>query len=251
MPRPPPRTGPATWKAEHHRLSDDAREKLINALGFDPTVNPDEMETADQALAEVEKSLGFYSGADTALKNPPKASDFVRSLSSIENDTLKLKDHLSDAHQWLRSEITEFGANLNLLDQELEKLLNASLSIKDKYEGIESRGPPTKEALRQVMLYLREVFAEFYQGSNLARRKIGYVRPLSEAESEEMDFIRISLDDVPIPYGEDEDLRRLLNELNVTVKSRRREEIYSEKNVERARDQQLKLLEKKKKKEKK
>ncbi len=296
MPRPPPRTGSANWKAEHHRLSGGARENLIDALGLDPTVNPDQVESANQALAEVEKWLGFYSGADTALKNAPKASDFVRSLSSIENDTLKLQRNLKDAqssvesdalkllsnlkdsHQWIRDELirsrtdlellyqelekrvnashwirdelAETGVDFQILPQELEKLLNASLSIKDKYEGIESRGPPTKEALRQVTLYLREVFARVYQGPILPRREIGAVRPLSVNESAEEEFIKFALDDAEIPYNDD-DFRRLLNEPNVTVESERLDEIYDEKNIKRARDEQLKLLRKKKKKEKK
>ncbi len=251
MPTPPPKTGAANWTAQHHRLSEGTRQELISLLGLDPSAEPKDIEIANHALAEVEKWLGFYPGAENTLKGTPKASDFVRSLSSIEIDTLELLRNLKDSHQWIRDELIRTPIDLDKLYVELEKLLDASRSIKGKYEGIESRGAPKKEALRHVILNLREVFAEFNQGSNLARRKIGYVRPLSEAESQEMDFIKFSLDDVPIPYGDDDDLRRLLDEPNVTVKSRRREEIYSEKNVERARDQQLKLLEKKKKKERK
>ena len=249
MPRPPPKTSSASWDAQHHRLSDDARKELISLLNLDPTVKPDELETANQALAEVEKWLGFYSGADTVLKNTPKASDFVRSLSSIENDTLKLKDHLGDSHQWIRSEITEYGANLDLLHQELEKLLMAAKSIQAKYESVESRGPPKFEALRHVILKLREIFARYYQDPIEPKWGVVSVQALLEYESAEKDFIKFALDDEGITYPEN--LRHLLNELNVTLESSRRVEIYDEKNVKRARDKQLKLLKKRKKKEKK
>ena len=203
---------------------------MISFLGLDPSINPDDLDTANHALAEVEKWLGSYSGADIALKNAPKASDFVRRLSSIEKDALRLLLNLKDSHKWVRDELIRTPIDLDKLYVELEKLLDASRSIKGKYEGIESRGAPKKEALRHVIrIELREVFAEFNQGSNLARRKVGYVRPLSEAESQEVDFIKFALDDVPIPYGDDDDLRRLLNELNVTVKSHRREPKFTAK----------------------
>ena len=146
MPRPPPKTGSASWKTQHHHLSDDALQELISLLGLDPSIKPDDLDTANQALVEVEKWLGFYSGADNALKSAPRASDFVRSLSSAENHTLKLQRHLNNSHQWIRSEITEFGTNLDLLHLELENLLNAAKSIKAKYESVESRGPPKYEA---------------------------------------------------------------------------------------------------------
>jgi len=100
---------------------------------------------------------------------------------------------------------------------------------------------------------LREVFARVYQGPILPRREIGALRPLSEAESKEQEFIKFALDDLDdaeIPYNDD-DFRRLLNEPNVTVESDRLKKMSSEHNIKRARDEQLKSLIKKKKKEKK
>lgn len=246
MPRPPPRTGSADWTGQHHRLSDDARENLMNALGLDPSVNPDDMETAIPALAEVEKWLGSYSGADNALKNAPKASDFVRSLSSIESDTVKLLSNLNVSHQWIRDELVRTNIDLEKLALELEKLQAASLYIKGKYEGIESRGAPKQEALRDVILRLREVFARYYQGPNTSRQEIGYVRPLSEYENEEREFINFALDDTDIPYTE-KDLDRILAEPNVTVKANRREAIYSERNIARAKNKQHRILKNSKK----
>lgn len=246
MPTPPPRTGSASWTAQHHRLSEGTRQELISLLGLDPSAEPKDIEIANHALAEVEKWLGSYPGAESTLKGAPKASDFVRSLSSIEIDTLKLLRNLKDSHQWIRDELIRTPIDLDKLYVELEKLLDASRSIKGKYEGIEIRGAPKKEALRHVILELREVFGRFYQGPNLRRREIGFLQPLTEYESEEKDFIKFSIDDANnIPYGDDDDLRRLLREPNLAVKSDRRKSIYDEKNIKRARDIQTKRLKRK------
>jgi len=223
VPRPPPKTGSASWDAQHHRLSDDAREKLIDALGLDPTVNPDEVEPANQALAEVEKWLGSYSGAEIAIANAPKASDFVRSLSSIENDTIKLLRTLEGVHQWVRDEFARTDIDFRVLYEELETLRDTSLSIKGKYEDVESRGAPKKEALRHVILCLREIFTRYYRGPIQARREVGAVQSLSEYESAEEEFITVALSDAKIPYGEN--LRRLLDEPNMTVQSDMRDRI--------------------------
>lgn len=243
MPTPPPKTGSANWTAPHHRLSDDTRQELISFLGLDPTVRPDELGVANHALAEVEKWLGFYPGADTAHKNAPKASDFVRSLSSAEKLALKLQRNLNDSHQWIRSEITECGANLEALNLELEKLLDAAKTIQAKYESVESRGPPKFEALRHLVFKLREIFDQFYQDSVRPGRKIGFLQPLSEFESAEQDFIMISLDDAEIPFTKKQ-LRRLLDEPNVTLKSNRRDKIYDQKNLKRARNKEHNRLKK-------
>ena len=60
MPRPPPRTRSTNRQPERHRLSDGAREKLIDLLGLDPSVNPDEQEKAYRAMTQVEAVLGLY-----------------------------------------------------------------------------------------------------------------------------------------------------------------------------------------------
>ena len=137
---------------------------------------------------------------------------------------------LKDSHQWIRDELIRTPIDLDKLYVELEKLLDVSRSIQGKYEGIESRGAPKKEALRYVILELREVFGRFYQGPNLRRREIGFVQPLTEYESEEKDFIKYSLDDANnIPYGDEDDLRRLLREPNLAVRNRTGARIFSTK----------------------
>ncbi len=60
MPRPPPRTRSTSRKRKRHCLSDGAREKLIDLLGLDPSVNPDEREKATRAITQVEGILGLY-----------------------------------------------------------------------------------------------------------------------------------------------------------------------------------------------
>ena len=47
-------------KPKSHCLSDSQREKLIDLLGLDPSVNPDEREKATLAITQVEDILGLY-----------------------------------------------------------------------------------------------------------------------------------------------------------------------------------------------
>ena len=216
MPTPPPRTGSATWTAQHHHLGTDARQELISFLGLDSTAEPKHIEIANRAMAEVEKWLGSYSGADIAHKNAPKPSDFVRSLSSIEKDTSKLMRNLKQSHQWILDEFSRSRYDLQRLRKELNELLNISGTIKEKYDGVESRGPPKKVALRQVILELREIFAEFFLDPKQCRRQIGFIQPRSAPENAEREFIKFALDDTDIPYTK-EDLNRILDEPSMTV----------------------------------
>ena len=244
MPRPPPRTGPTNWNARHHRLSDDARESLIAALSLDLLNTEDELFKANQALDKVAKCLSSYNGAEKILKNAPKPSDFVRSMSKIERDTARLLSNLNDSHQWILDELVRTHNDIEKLTLELNRLQDASLCIKEKYEGIESRGAPKQKALRHVILCLREICHQYYQGPKTSRREIGYIEPLSEYENEEREFIKFALDDTKIPYTK-KDLDRILAEPSMTVQSGMQDRIDLETDARWERDIERNSLENK------
>jgi hypothetical protein len=60
MPGPPPINRSSSRKSKRHSLSDGAREKLIDLLGLDPSVNTDEQVKATRAIKQVEEILGLY-----------------------------------------------------------------------------------------------------------------------------------------------------------------------------------------------
>jgi len=244
MPRPKRKSGNTKFSAKAHRLSDHARKDLIGALSLDLLNTEDELFKANQALEQVAKCLSSYGGADKVLRNAPKPSDFVRSMSMIERDTAKLLSNINDAHQWVLDELVRTNTDLEKLKLELEKLQGASLCIKDKYAGIESRGAPKQEALRHVILVLREIFDQYYQGPITSRREIGYIEPLSEYENEERDFIKFALDDAKIPCTK-KDLNRILAEPSMTVQSGMHDRIDLETDAKWERDIERNLLENK------
>ncbi len=88
MPRPPPKTGSASCDAQHHRLSDGARETLIDLLGLDPSVNPDEQEKATRAITQVEEVLGLYEQHLEDFESLPGAKARGRPKKEVLQNTI-------------------------------------------------------------------------------------------------------------------------------------------------------------------
>ena len=74
-------TGGPVWIARVHTLSDEAKVKLADALGF--PANSQDQKLFD-ALKRVERWLGFYFGGVAAIDNAPSTSVYQRELEGVK-----------------------------------------------------------------------------------------------------------------------------------------------------------------------
>jgi hypothetical protein len=60
VPKPPRETETENNKPQFHSLSEETRESLVNKLGLDPSVNPEDQENAARAIIQTEQILRLY-----------------------------------------------------------------------------------------------------------------------------------------------------------------------------------------------
>ncbi len=219
MPRPKPKRGASAWRSRPHILSDTAKEELVNLLGFDCKLSnaPDQ---AVKALRKIEKWLGFYPGAVVALKNAPTAADYRETLMPIGKSARALDSDLRDMHSWIRNSLAACKVDVEKLEIALNALVNATESILKEKANVDSRGRPQQEALKKVIGELRKIFVLYYCGNaRTDQQKTGSIKLLSERENDEVEFIKIALEDASIQYLDD--IRRYFDEPEVALPEER------------------------------
>ena len=220
MPKPKPKSSLVQWTATDYSLSDIAREELESLLELDTAVNADHRILAAEAIREVEKCLGFYPGAKSALTKVPRAADYKHAFASCKRDVLQLRDKFRQHPIWVKNAIDTCMEHKSV-DDYLSDLAERIQTAERGFAKHEGRGRLTDEARDKVILKLREIYQEFSQTPKTERPRHGAITPLSEYEGQERDFIRLLLNEATIPCPKV--LLPLLNKPETTVRDKRRE----------------------------
>ena len=104
MGRSRPKTGAANKKPRFDSLREEDRETLINFLGLDPSVNPNEQEKATQAMIRVEQILRLYwrnlesfeSLPGTKPKGRPKQEVFQKAIGELRRTFRQYSDQIDN-----------------------------------------------------------------------------------------------------------------------------------------------------------
>ncbi len=222
MPRPRLKRGSPAWSARPHVLSESAEKELAGLLGLDDPSAPDS-KRASEALREIERWLGFYPGAVQAHVKVPRSADYRAILPPIEAGATGLVSKLGGLNPWMRDALEVRGANVASLEEALTELRDATSSTIGDIGSGESRGKPKDIAFRVLIGKLRRVFIRYYAGGDFRRRTTGAVKPLSESQGDEVDFVKIALRDAGIPCPRN--IRRLFDEPDAALPLERQEVI--------------------------
>ena len=220
MSKPKPKSGSVQWTATPYALSDDTRKETESLLGLDTAVNADHRKLAAEAIRDIGKCLGFYSGAKSALTTVPRAADYKHAFASFKRDVLRLLGNFRQQPNWVRDAIDTCMENKSV-DDYLSDLAERIQTAERGFAKHEGRGRQVDEARDKVMLRLREIYQEFSQTPKTERPRHGAITPLSEYEGQELDFIRLLLNEATIPCPKN--LMPLLNKPETTVRDKRRE----------------------------
>ena len=228
MPRGKVKQVSVTWTARPHPLSDKAKKKLLSRLGFDlDTMDEEDEKGAIKAIKRVAVCLGRHPGEKIARKTLLPLGTPEPALLLVKQDTQSFKENLRVLPARIQAQLTNHGADLVNLDDRLTGLIEAAESIEASLEKQEEKGPKHRQgtlAERRLVLDLREIFADCYQGQVSERKQTGAKILLSENEEDELEFIQIALEDAQIPVSRKKILS-MLKEPDMAVLSERRKKI--------------------------
>lgn len=194
MPRPKRKTGSPVFDVTPHRLGKEARRELENLLSPDPLIQ-DKARVAS-AMHEIEARLGDFPKLVKGMDEEPRATDYRQSLIPIRKQAESLIDKLCGLNFWEINALRDakYGDPVAALCE----LVNASNDVLKSIGG-ESRGRRKNAALKLIIVELRSIFAQNYQGGERGRRQDGAAESLSQKEYDEIEFIKTALDDADIP----------------------------------------------------
>ncbi|MCH9027047.1 MAG: hypothetical protein IIA05_08035 [Proteobacteria bacterium] len=117
---------------KRHCLSEDTREKLIDLLGLDPSVNLNDQEKAARAITQVEEVLGHYKQHLKDLQSLPRARARGRPKKEV------LQKVIGELRRTFRQHVSEIdnirkitGAISNLSPAENEEREFIHFALKD------------------------------------------------------------------------------------------------------------------------
>ena len=175
-------TGAPVWISRGHPLSDEAKVKLADALGF--PANSQDQKLFD-ALKRVERWLGFYFGGVAAIDNAPSASVYQRELRGVQKSALALlnwfnnsKNGINDStRDTLNAHFEEpvsmtgpdnidnaLSGVRNLLDA-----CNSALNALEQEASRETRGRKKAGSRDMVIQGLFFTFSKFNQSASAAK----------------------------------------------------------------------------------
>lgn len=228
MPRGEVKKGSVTWTARPHPLSEKAKKKLLSRLGFDlDTMAEEDEQRAINAMNRVAVCLGRHPGEKIARKTLLRLGTTEPALLLVKQDAQRFKENLRVLPARIQAQLANHRAGLVNLDDSLTGLIEAVESIEAILEKQEEKEPKHRQgtlAERRLILELREVFVDFYQGQASERKQTGAVILLSENEEDELEFIQIALEDAQFPASRKKILS-MLKEPDMAVLSERRKKI--------------------------
>ena len=206
MPRPKPNTASPRFTARSHILTDNARAKLLEALGFDATI-PADRDDGSPALELVQSALGAFLALVEHVEGAPRPADYRAALTPIceaaerlANEIGNLNGYIFDA---LNIALSPTQVEIYAAEDSLLKLRAAAVRVLEQYGQLESRGRPKSEALQLVVGALCKVYEQHSRNERDARATFGSQSNLSAWEQDRIEFIRVALADAAISHPDD------------------------------------------------
>lgn len=197
------------WYSYAHSLTDEACAEICALLGFDHPTGAD-AERQNAAIARVKHWLGWYRGAVGAIDNAPRPANYRACISPLRGEACTLLARIGGLDTWMRDaleiELKEAHQQdalspdcLYPIERALAALATAAADAVKTYGRDESRGAPERAALRKLVAELRAVFAGARGKDRAERVSVGAQSNLTEYENDEIDFLRVALNDAGIP----------------------------------------------------
>ncbi|MGH8628859.1 MAG: hypothetical protein ACREYC_27590 [Gammaproteobacteria bacterium] len=245
MPRTKPSKAEPSFYSRGRELSEGARSKLIELLGYgkvdlleesirrqmpgmkiserkpgaplrltrDPTPqNPITGKDLGKIILGIETVLGIYVDGSDHLDHIPRPADYVATFNPIRRDAFKLLNTLCELTEYYREQLMLKGLVVHELTRELASFIDAATAVVKDFENRPSKGARKQNALMATIRQLRCIFREHYTGPKENRRKQGAFQYRTDWEEREHEFVELALRDAKIPPEGDKDFARLFRD---------------------------------------
>lgn len=213
MPRPGPYKAPPKRILRRHRLSDKARSKLIDLLGYSasPPTSTGEM------ILDVENVLGICVSDAEHPDRTPRPAHYVNEFRPIERQARKLSQLLLEMDQYFSEQLSTRNLHPDSIAADLVKLARASKDVIEDFKARPSTGAPKNAVLCAAIRELRHIFRNKYQGVRTGRTRRGAFQFSAEEEKRELAFVEAALLDARIIRVGFRELPRLFLDTRCTL----------------------------------
>jgi hypothetical protein len=231
MPRPKPNKASPHFISHGQPLSDTAKAKLIDLLGYGKvnlleesihhqmpgmkilrrehgaplqlvrdadTMRAAEKTNVGNIILDVEQALGIYIDGAEHLDHVPRPTHYVNAFTPIERQARKLSELLFEMGYYFSDELYKRNLDPNNIAADLLKLAEVSKTAIGDFNGKPSRGAPRNTALCEVIRHLRRIFRNNYKGPLTGRKKKNNIQYRAEEERRELSFVEEALHDARI-----------------------------------------------------
>jgi hypothetical protein len=177
-----------TFVVGGHALSDEAKAKIIAALGNDDAL----------AILDTETALGNYTEGAADLDGIPRPADYVAEFKWLETKATELLVSTRNLSGYFRDQFQLKGQDLTTIEVALAALKKVSESVIADMDGEGSLGAPPNMARRITHRELRDVFEKYYRGPITEAVTAGAIKTPSEQDRRECEFVMTALLDAKI-----------------------------------------------------
>ena len=197
MPRPKKKKVSPTFSAYPHSLSEKAKNKLIELLGYSATSDAINNKL-NLAILSAQKWLGAYSEIEKNVDGEPRAADYVAEFTLIHKEAGKLYNSLTGLNGYYSHQFEVHDIDSDEIEKALATLFDVSGKIVAKFNLQSSKGARKNTALTKVIRELRIIFHNTYQGPIKHRQEKGAFQWRAEQENRELEFVNTALQDAHI-----------------------------------------------------
>lgn len=237
MPRVKPTKAAPVFHARGHSLSDGAKDKLTELLGFgkvdflaesirrqmpgmrllrsepgeplllepDPDFKSGTSVDVGKIILDVQDALGLYIHGQTHLDNVPRSAHYVAAFKPVHKDALALLTLLNGWTEYYRDQFALNGVDIYAIETALGSLMVVASKVVKENQGRSSKGAKRNTALTEVIRRLRRIFRAAYRGKVTGRNRQGAFQFKAAEEKSELEFVEMALLDakiIPASYAE-------------------------------------------------
>jgi hypothetical protein len=250
MPRAKPSNASPVFTAYPHTLSDAAKVKLLELLGYggldllEESVQhqfPDAKIVAREpgaplvlarnsnsqsdakptnvgkAILDVERALGLYIDGAKHLDNIPRPIDYVRAVRPVRKKAYELFNEMVALSQYYSDQLKLKGVDVDSLELVLASLVDAAGKVVNEFESMPSQGARKNTALTEVIQRLRGIFRDNYRGPITERKTRGAFQWKATQETQELLFVKTALLDARIIKKNYKELPRLFRDARCSL----------------------------------
>lgn len=227
-----------------HTLTDGARDKLLDLLGFPgfdlrqeaidhqmlgykfvrkdpgaPMILAKVSSAAKRpktnlgtALLHVESALGLFVHGAHHLDNIPRPADYVATFKRLRTKAANLLNDVAGTSGFFRDQFQLKGADLHAIERSLAVIADTSNKVLKEFEGKSSKGARKNTALCEVVRRLRKVFRDNYAEPITGRKTHGGFQFAGAEEKRELEFVKTALLDARIIASNYAELPRLFRD---------------------------------------